>query len=132
VPLLTKGDIRRQNLVERVCCLVAERAGFDPASLGLTFETESPFLVQFWCSWDRDYGWTKIAQFCRVNGRIGRHLHRKTVFFTSLGSRFKSSARSKYRGRCPIKAQICHIWAFIFLFSQGTGADRVDRIDALD
>jgi hypothetical protein len=25
--LLTKGHIRRQNLGERVCCLVAERAG---------------------------------------------------------------------------------------------------------
>jgi hypothetical protein len=39
----------------------------------------------------------EIAQFCRVNGCIERHLLKNTVIFPSLGSRFKSSARSSSR-----------------------------------
>jgi hypothetical protein len=26
-------------------------------------------------------GWTKTAQFCRVNERIGHHLHKRILFF---------------------------------------------------
>ena len=33
--------------------------GFEP----IFFEIESPFLVQFWCSWDGNYGFI---------GRVGR------------------------------------------------------------
>src|SRR5688500_7834656 len=78
-----------------------------------------------WKLWIYWTGWTKTAQFCRVNGRIGHHLHIRIRFFTSLGSRFKSSARSQYRDNSPEKTQIWLYLGSFFLVLRASGAVRV-------
>jgi hypothetical protein len=82
------------------CLLPLEKPEFLFQGIGVAFP--GAVLVQLgWKLWMYWTGWTKTAQYCRVNGYFGHHLRIRVLFFyiarfevQVLGEELKTSFRS--------------------------------------